>query len=155
MFYTLAEVAKATGLHELTILRAIGGDQITGTKDSFGKWHIEDTELHRLYPLMAERNASRDAAHDDAGPDSTLEAEIGALIREAGDSVREQRDDSFGHPYTGEDQAQASQNPLAEPNCAAATSGPNEGRQDKSLGIDQVHDRTCNSISMGSRPQDR
>ena len=137
MLYTLAEVAKATDLRELTILRAIEGGQIAGTKDMFGKWHVEGTELHRLYPLMAERDASADAAQGDAVPRSTtLEAEIEGFIRNAGDSLREQPHAS--HPHTGGDQRQASQNPLAEPACTAATSGPNEGRRDKSPGIDQA-----------------
>jgi hypothetical protein len=124
MLYTLAQVAKAADLRESTILRAIEGGQITGTKDLFGQWHVEDTELHRLYPLMAERNASRDAAHGYAAPDpTTMEGEIGAVIREAGDSLREQRDDSFCHAHTGGDQAQASQNLLAEPHLAALAWG--------------------------------
>src|SRR4051794_8113010 len=114
MLYTLAEVAKATDLRELTILRAIEGGQIAGTKDMFGKWHVEATELHRLYPLMAERDTSADAAQGDAVPRSTtLEAEIEGFIRDAGDSLREQPYDS--HPHTGENQRQASQNPGAEP----------------------------------------
>jgi hypothetical protein len=119
MLYTLAEVAKATDLRELTILRAIEGGQIAGTKDMFGKWHVEDTELHRLYPLMAERDASGDAAQGDTVPDPTaLEAEIGRFIRDAGDSLREQ------------------QNLLAEPTCSGMIVPATASASDHNLRID-------------------
>jgi hypothetical protein len=85
----------------------------------FGKWHVEDTELHRLYPLMAERDASEDAAQGDAVPDSTtLEAEIGRFIRDAGDSLREQ------------------QNLLAEPTCSGMTVPATASASDHKLRID-------------------
>ena len=93
MFYTLAGAVKATGLPELAILRALQGGEITGTKDLFGEWQIEHTELHRLYPPIAERDANKDAAQGYTAADAmTLEAEIGALIREARDRLRQQRE---------------------------------------------------------------
>ena len=58
MSYTLATAAKATGLNKSTILRAIKGGQITGTKDQFGEWRIEPVELHRVYPAVADFSAA-------------------------------------------------------------------------------------------------
>jgi hypothetical protein len=109
MLYTLAGASKATGLRELTILKAIEDRHITGTKDLFGEWHVEHTELHRLYPPIAEGNASKDAAQPYAAADATaLEAEIGALIREAGDSLQQQRENGACRPSAEGHETQAS-----------------------------------------------
>jgi excisionase family DNA binding protein len=47
---TLAEAAQATGLNRSTILRAIKGGRITGTRDESGTWVVEPVELHRVFP---------------------------------------------------------------------------------------------------------
>jgi hypothetical protein len=94
MFYTLTGALKATGLNKPTILRAIESGKIIGTKDLFGEWQIERAGLHRVYPPVAERSAGSDTAQPNAASDAaTLESEIGAVIREAGDSLRQQPDD--------------------------------------------------------------
>jgi hypothetical protein len=128
MLYTLAEVAKATDLPERTILSAIESGQITGFEDLFGKWHVEDTELRRLCYLMMERNSSRDVPCDyEVAGATSSQAEIGALVTEVGERLREQRDNRLGHRHlhTGDDQAPTLQNLLAEANRGeTAAQGP-------------------------------
>jgi hypothetical protein len=94
MSYTLATAAKATGLNKSTILRAIKSGQITGTKDQFGEWRVEPVELHRVYPAIAELSAGSDMPRPHAAFDAaTLNAEIEALIRRAGNLLRQQLDE--------------------------------------------------------------
>jgi hypothetical protein len=94
MSYTLATAAKATGLNKSTILRAIKGGQITGTKDQFGEWRVEPVELHRVYPAVAELNAGSDVPRPHAASDApALDAEIESLISRAGDLLRQQLDE--------------------------------------------------------------
>jgi predicted site-specific integrase-resolvase len=94
MSYTLAAAAQATGLKRSTILKAIKGGKITGTKDELGRWHVEPVELHRLYPAVGERAAGSDAAHQSATADTAdLGTQIEALIRRAEERVRQQLDD--------------------------------------------------------------
>ena len=80
MSYTLATAAKATGLNKSTILRAIKGGQITGTKDQFGEWRIEPVELHRVYPAVADFSGQRCAAATRSADAAALDAEIEVLI---------------------------------------------------------------------------
>jgi hypothetical protein len=54
MAYTLAAAAAATGTNKTTILRAIKGGKITGTKDAHGQWFVEPAEVHRVYPAVAD-----------------------------------------------------------------------------------------------------
>jgi hypothetical protein len=104
MSYTLAGAAQATGLDESTILRAIEDGRMTGTKDLFGAWQVEDGELYRLNAPIAAPDAHRDAAPAGATPEATtLEAEMGALLREAGDTLREQGDGGHAESRSGTD----------------------------------------------------
>jgi hypothetical protein len=49
MLYTIAEAAKATGMEESLILKAIEDGQIIGSKNVSSEWIVEDGELHSLY----------------------------------------------------------------------------------------------------------
>jgi hypothetical protein len=94
MSYTLATAAKATGLNKSTILRAIKGGQITGTKDQFGEWRIEPVELQRVYPAVADLSVGSDVPRRHAASDAAaLDAEIEALIMRAGNLLRQQHDE--------------------------------------------------------------
>jgi len=94
MSYTLTAAAAATGLNKTTILRAIKNGKISGTKGERGEWHIDPAELHRVYPPIAERSDGGDAAQPYAAPDvAALLAQIEALIRQAGERLRQQLDD--------------------------------------------------------------
>src|SRR6266446_3005899 len=156
MFYTLAGAVKATGLPELAILRALQGGEITGTKDLFGEWQIEHTELQGLYPPIAKRDANKDAVQDYVAIDATaLEAEIGALIWQAGDSLRQQRENG-PEPNTGGDQTQASQNLIAEPNHATLWSATSTitPAWDHSIRIDD-RDKISVSVLAPAAPRTR
>ena len=93
MFYTLAAAAKATGASEKTILAAVEGGGITGTRDLFGDWQIERNELHRSYPPVEQCDTGSEAAQSQAPSDAaSLEADIETLIKEAGNTLRQQGD---------------------------------------------------------------
>jgi hypothetical protein len=94
MTYTVAAAAKATGLDKSTILKAIRGGKISGTKDELGKWHIEPAELHRVYPAVAKRGVGSDAAQQSTTPDVTAPGiQVEALIRRAEERLQQQLDD--------------------------------------------------------------
>jgi hypothetical protein len=115
MSYTLATAAKATGLNKSTILRAIKTGQITGTKDEFGEWRVEPAELHRVYPAVAELSTGSDAMRRYAASNAAaLDAEIEALIRRAGDRLRQQLEEMRCSRDAGCDQAQTSHRKLAD-----------------------------------------
>jgi excisionase family DNA binding protein len=115
MSYTLAEAANATGVSKTTILKAIQGGKIIGTKDDRGKWHIEPAELHRLYPAVAERGARSQTARRSAAPDeANLGAQIEALIRRAGHLLQQQLDGEHRKSSSEVDQKQDLQSPLDE-----------------------------------------
>jgi thiamine pyrophosphate-dependent acetolactate synthase large subunit-like protein len=50
MVYTLGEAAKATGKSKSTISKAIKSGRISARKDAVGTFHIDPSELHRVYP---------------------------------------------------------------------------------------------------------
>lgn len=50
MVYTLGEAAKATGKSKATISKAIKSGRISAQKDEIGTFHIDPSELHRVYP---------------------------------------------------------------------------------------------------------
>lgn len=50
MAYTLGEAAKATGKSKATISKAIKSGRISACKDETGTFHIDPSELHRIYP---------------------------------------------------------------------------------------------------------
>ena len=54
MSLTLAEAAAACGVNKRTILRAVKGGKITGTRDDAGVWHVEPAELHPGIPARAQ-----------------------------------------------------------------------------------------------------
>lgn len=47
--YTLGEAAKATGKSKATISKAIKSGRISAWKDETGTFHIDPSELHRVY----------------------------------------------------------------------------------------------------------
>ncbi|HAP40627.1 MAG TPA: recombinase [Nitrospira sp.] len=51
--YTLGEAAKATGKSKATISKAIKNGRISARKDETGTFHIDPSELHRVYPPTA------------------------------------------------------------------------------------------------------
>lgn len=49
MVYTLGEAARATGKSKATISKAIKSGRISAQKDETGTFHIDPSELHRVY----------------------------------------------------------------------------------------------------------
>jgi hypothetical protein len=93
MFYTLDRAVQVTGLSRAAILRAIEHGQISVTKNLFGGFQIEHEELCRVGPALAENERLYAASTATAGNAATLEAEIAAVIRDAGDTLRGKPDD--------------------------------------------------------------
>ena len=52
--YTLGEAAKATGKSKAAIGQAIHKGRISAKKDENGRWQIEPSELHRVYPVATQ-----------------------------------------------------------------------------------------------------
>ena len=50
MVYTLGEAARATGKSKATISKAIKSGRVSARKDEIGTFHIDPSELHRVYP---------------------------------------------------------------------------------------------------------
>jgi hypothetical protein len=95
MTYSLAAAAAATGTDESTILKSIEDGEIAATKDSLGEWQVESAELQRVYPSITKVDSDGDAARCAAMPAEAidLEGQIAALIKQAGDRLRQQLDE--------------------------------------------------------------
>ena len=106
MSYTLAGAATATGQSKKTILRAIRDGKIAGTKDALGSWSIESTELHLVFPPVAEQGDGGDAPPRYSPSEvEALGAQIEALLRQAGARLRQQLDEVRRDRDTDHDQA--------------------------------------------------
>lgn len=55
MKYTLSEAAAATGKNKATIQRAIKSGKISAPKGASGSYEIDPSELHRVFPPVAQR----------------------------------------------------------------------------------------------------
>jgi excisionase family DNA binding protein len=108
MSYTLAAAAKATGLNKSTILKAIKGGKIAGTKDERGNWLVEASELHHVYPAIGERSVVRAAQQSDVPDIAALGMQIEALIRRAGERLQQQLDQVRHEEHAERDKSQAS-----------------------------------------------
>jgi hypothetical protein len=116
MTYSLAAAAAATDTDVSTILKAIEDGKIAATKDELGEWHVEPAELYRVYSPVTEHGSNNDATRRAAAADATdIEEQIAALIRQAGDRLRQQLDDVQQRDSdTWRDQPQASQRPASD-----------------------------------------
>lgn len=86
MQYTAGNAAKATGRNIATITRAIKSGKISASKDASGAWQIDPSELHRVFPALAQ-GLQKSKMQEDAMPmqdgkpseDRTLLDEIATL----------------------------------------------------------------------------
>ena len=93
MRYTLAEAAEATGSTRSSILRAIETGRITATKDLFGEWQVERSELQRLDAPTGKDSTIGNSRHGYPASDvASLEGEIEALVSATGDGLRQPDD---------------------------------------------------------------
>jgi hypothetical protein len=103
MVYTLGEAAKATGKSKATISKAIKIGRISAQKDETGTFHIDPSELHRVYPLAVsseqeETPANTPTKTDNDGAIRELQARLEAAQERLADKegviadLREDRD---------------------------------------------------------------
>ena len=76
MVYTLGEAAKATGKSKATISKAIKSGRISAQKDETGTFHIDPSELHRVYPPTAS------SEQEETPTNTIIRADIAGTIRE-------------------------------------------------------------------------
>ena len=76
MVYTLGEAAKATGKSKATISKAIKSGRISAQKDETGTFHIDPSELHRVYPPTVSNEQEETPAN------TITRADISGTIRE-------------------------------------------------------------------------
>lgn len=69
MKYTLSQAATATGKNKATVQRAIKSGKISAVKNSSGAYEIDPSELHRIFPAMAQRVAQHDISNETQRPD--------------------------------------------------------------------------------------
>jgi len=72
MSYALAEAAAACGLDKSTVRRAVRKGRISGTHDELGVWHVEASELHRVFPPAARPTPRRTPRRRRGTPQPTL-----------------------------------------------------------------------------------
>jgi hypothetical protein len=70
MVYTLGEAAKATGKSKATISKAIKSGRVSARKDETGTFHIDPSELHRVYPPTVSRELKE--TPENSGIDGTI-----------------------------------------------------------------------------------
>lgn len=104
MKYTLSEAASATGKNKATIQRAIKSGKISAAKGESGSYEIDPSELHRVFPPVAQRAAHQTNAtmrnaekHSENAPDfnalqriADLEKEL-AVMEERKNGLEEQK----------------------------------------------------------------
>jgi excisionase family DNA binding protein len=76
MVYTLGEAAKATGKSKATISKAIKSGRISAHKPETGTFHIDPSELHRVYPPTPSSEL------EETPENATTRADIAGTIRE-------------------------------------------------------------------------
>jgi hypothetical protein len=98
MSYTLGMAAKATGKSKTTIQRAISNGLISAAKGKNGRYAIDPSELHRVFPMVPSDTVVRRSQVDTSqSPDETLlqvkvEA-LEALLEREREALSEMRSD--------------------------------------------------------------
>lgn len=100
MSYTLGMAAKATGKSKTTIQRAISRGLISGHKGKNGRYSIDPSELHRVFPMVSGDTVAQPSHVDTSQPsdETPLQVKVEALEamlereREALSEMRSDRD---------------------------------------------------------------
>ena len=100
MSYTLGQAAKATGKSKTTIQRAISKGLISGNKERNGRYSIDPSELHRVFPMVSGDTVAKPSQVDTSRPlgETPLQVKLRALEamlereREALSEMRSDRD---------------------------------------------------------------
>jgi len=74
--YTLGAAAKATGKSKATISKALKSGRISGHKGDDGVFHIDPSELHRVYPPISP------GKHEETSDSEPENAHTSVLVRE-------------------------------------------------------------------------
>ena len=94
MAYSLGQAAKATGISKTSLHRAINKGRISAAKNDNGAYEIEPSELHRVYPPVAEDNSSANPdLVRDGTPETAVETEV---LRREVELLRERLADKDG-----------------------------------------------------------
>ena len=88
MVYTLGEAARATGKSKATISKAIKSGRVSARKDETGTFHIDPSELHRVYPptALGEHKETLESTPEKADFDGTIR-ELQAHLEAARDRL--------------------------------------------------------------------
>lgn len=100
MSYTLGMAAKATGKSKTTIQRAIAKGTISAHKKKNGRYSIDPSELHRVFPMVSADTVAQPSQVDTSRPpdETPLQVKVEALEamlereREALTEMRSDRD---------------------------------------------------------------
>lgn len=100
MSYTLGTAAKATGKSKTTIQRAIAKGTISAHKEKNGRYSIDPSELHRVFPMVSTDTVAQPSQVDTLRPpnETPLQVKVEALEamlereREALTEMRSDRD---------------------------------------------------------------
>lgn len=100
MSYTLGMAAKATGKSKTTIQRAIAKGTISAHKKKNGRYSIDPSELHRVFPMVSADTVAQPSQVDTSRPpdEPPLQVKVEALEamlereREALTEMRSDRD---------------------------------------------------------------
>jgi len=100
MSYTLGAAAKATGKSKTTIQRAISKGTISAHKEKNGRYSIDPSELHRVFPMLSTDTVAQPSQVDTSRPpdETPLQVKVEALEamlereREALTEMRSDRD---------------------------------------------------------------
>ena len=76
MAYTLGDAARATGKSKATISKAIKSGRVSARKDETGTFHIDPSELHRVYPPAVS------SEHKETPANTPEKVDINGTIRE-------------------------------------------------------------------------
>jgi hypothetical protein len=94
MAYSLGQAAKATGISKTSLHRAINKGRISAAKNDNGAYEIEPSELHRVYPPVAEGDSSANPDLVSGGtPETAVETEV---LRREVQLLRERLTDKDG-----------------------------------------------------------
>lgn len=100
MSYTLGMAAKAAGKSKTTIQRAIAKGNISAHKGKNGRYSIDPSELHRVFPMVSTDTVAQGSQVDTSRPpdETPLQVKVEALEamlereREALSEMRSDRD---------------------------------------------------------------
>jgi excisionase family DNA binding protein len=88
---TLAEASAQVGVNRSTLLRSIKSGRLSGTRDEFGTWRIEPSELFRIYAPVEIHAPAAEAMPKAVPQDAQADALVADLRAQLAE-MRQQRD---------------------------------------------------------------